>query len=426
MAFPSVYEMTNPLTTVRKQHFWEYFSGSKLQDITGALTQDYSLGVSSDWVTTNSTKYNYNAGGYIYFDAASTQQDARISRDLGVTLSDTAWVMRWKQNITNYAQGSEAQHLSLAIGLSKDNVNASTNTAFIGLGHASNSGVTYYKEGHNTSGTLSGVTGGTSLSEVPAANVRYVEMIRKNATQFSIRITANSDYTGGSFIDNQDCTGIADLRYVVLINNNTQVAGSARWTGQFSDMKIWNGTASTSGTTPIRWKFNDLSGTGGLVRMQNAVNEGIYLQSGTSSSADRAGINFNNKRLFSHDSSVSIVMGKESGGSIAYFGLGNIIDPNQSSPTNISVHRLQNNGYYFQLKTADNTSASTQDSTVSPNSGFHVFKIINGSSNISSSIDGIVQTTKTSNRPTLAMQPILAVEGQGGNCKIRYMECFNT
>jgi hypothetical protein len=175
-----------------------------------------------------------------------------------------------------------------------------------------------------------------------------------------------------------------------------------------------------------RWTFNDLSGTGGLVRIQDVVNEGIYLQSGTSSSADRAGINFNNKRLFSHDSSVSIVMGKESGGSIAYFGLGNIIDPNQSSPTNISVHRLQNNGYYFQLKTADNTSASTQDSTVSPNSGFHVFKIINGSSNISSSIDGIVQTTKTSNRPTLAMQPILAVEGQGGNCKIRYMECYNT
>jgi len=30
MAFPSVYEMMNPLTTVRKQHFWEYFSGSTL------------------------------------------------------------------------------------------------------------------------------------------------------------------------------------------------------------------------------------------------------------------------------------------------------------------------------------------------------------------------------------------------------------
>ena len=30
MPFPSVYEMTNPLTTVRKQHFWEYFTGNML------------------------------------------------------------------------------------------------------------------------------------------------------------------------------------------------------------------------------------------------------------------------------------------------------------------------------------------------------------------------------------------------------------
>jgi L,D-peptidoglycan transpeptidase YkuD (ErfK/YbiS/YcfS/YnhG family) len=30
MAFPSIYEMFAPLTTVRKQHFWEYFSGATL------------------------------------------------------------------------------------------------------------------------------------------------------------------------------------------------------------------------------------------------------------------------------------------------------------------------------------------------------------------------------------------------------------
>jgi hypothetical protein len=30
MVFSSVYEMTNPLTTVRKQHFWDWFSGDSL------------------------------------------------------------------------------------------------------------------------------------------------------------------------------------------------------------------------------------------------------------------------------------------------------------------------------------------------------------------------------------------------------------
>jgi len=30
MAFPSIYEMTNPLTTLSKQHMWEYFTGRQL------------------------------------------------------------------------------------------------------------------------------------------------------------------------------------------------------------------------------------------------------------------------------------------------------------------------------------------------------------------------------------------------------------
>ena len=31
MTFSSVYEMFDPLTTVRKQHFWDWFSGDDLR-----------------------------------------------------------------------------------------------------------------------------------------------------------------------------------------------------------------------------------------------------------------------------------------------------------------------------------------------------------------------------------------------------------
>ena len=47
MAFPSVYEMMNPLTTVRKQHFWEYFSGKDISPRRWTLTQTNG-GVSSE------------------------------------------------------------------------------------------------------------------------------------------------------------------------------------------------------------------------------------------------------------------------------------------------------------------------------------------------------------------------------------------
>ena len=70
MAFPSVYEMTNPLTTVRKQHFWDYFSGATLN---------------SRWTFTNHLGAGSGAmsdsvdGGYIVTTASATNNRSGIS-----------------------------------------------------------------------------------------------------------------------------------------------------------------------------------------------------------------------------------------------------------------------------------------------------------------------------------------------------------
>ena len=60
MAFPSVYEMTNPLTTVRKQHFWEYFSGATLNS---RWTQGTISGSPSFSMTDSGFTLDCNAGG---------------------------------------------------------------------------------------------------------------------------------------------------------------------------------------------------------------------------------------------------------------------------------------------------------------------------------------------------------------------------
>ena len=402
MAFPSVYEMTNIARSA-------------------TLDENYSSGWTStdSQVTVSSNQVN--------FSSALCGTDRRVYKPLGFTLDDR-FVVEWEFSLTD-SGSSQAQPFALTAGTAQLD-NGTTNQDSIYFKSSSSGYQLACKDGQSNSqdSTAHSYTNGTTL---------YARLVRSGT---SGTLSVYSDSTRNTLVNSSTHTIPASVTGLNTLQHGVDAVqgGTRTISGTISNVNIWNGVDNktarrqhfweyfSGATLNSRWTFNDLSGTGGLVRIQDVVNEGIYLQSGTSSSADRAGINFNNKRLFSHDSSVSIVMGKESGGSIAYFGLGNIIDPNQSSPTNISVHRLQNNGYYFQLKTADNTSASTQDSTVSPNSGFHVFKIINGSSNISSSIDGIVQTTKTSNRPTLAMQPILAVEGQGGNCKIRYMECYNT
>ena len=72
MVFSSVYEMFNPLTEVRKQHFWDWFSGDDLnsrwtkQDIvgTGSDTMNDSVDggfrVTSGATSGNQTHYGFN------------------------------------------------------------------------------------------------------------------------------------------------------------------------------------------------------------------------------------------------------------------------------------------------------------------------------------------------------------------------------
>ena len=54
MTFPSVHEMFDPLTTIRKQHTWSWFSGSSSGSISGGTT----TGILDDWSITNNVGSN--------------------------------------------------------------------------------------------------------------------------------------------------------------------------------------------------------------------------------------------------------------------------------------------------------------------------------------------------------------------------------
>mgnify|MGYP003654666351 CR=1 FL=1 len=68
MAFPSVYEMTNPLTVLRKQHFWEYFSGATLNSRWGFS--------SLAGVATGSMQDTVDGGYKIHASAGNSAQGA--------------------------------------------------------------------------------------------------------------------------------------------------------------------------------------------------------------------------------------------------------------------------------------------------------------------------------------------------------------
>ena len=126
MVFPSFYEMSNPLTTVRKQHFWEWFSGDTLN---------------SRWDKTvvGSTGAMDNAvdGGYLFTTGASNNDITELDFADKTQYSNTAsevisvWKLGGTGNYHNASVGLMSATYALTgvnqVGWVMDNSIASTN-----------------------------------------------------------------------------------------------------------------------------------------------------------------------------------------------------------------------------------------------------------------------------------------------------------
>ena len=225
-------------------------------DYTNPLVFQDDFSTDKGWTTTDSGKYSYNSGGWIDFDASSDQTDNRISIDIGTTLSDTAWIMRWKQEITTFVQGTQGQHLSLDIGIADREVDGATAIGIIKAHHASNVSVNYtnvsgYAVGDGTDydsygGTPSYPNGHVS-GFTPSAKTNWVELKRTGATTVSLAFYTDSTYStlDGSVTEVTIGSSPTGLRYVMLGSEYAnQIAGTARYTGKFSELKVWNGVTS--------------------------------------------------------------------------------------------------------------------------------------------------------------------------------------
>jgi|14BtaG_2_1085337.scaffolds.fasta_scaffold00015_3 hypothetical protein len=230
--------------------------------ITGLSTEGKSTVTFEDdfstdkgWTTTDSGRYSYNSSGWIDFDAQSDQTDNRISIDIGTTLSNT-WVMRWKQEVTGFTQGNHAQHLSLEIGIADREVNGATSIGIIKVHHGQNSGVNYSSLGgyavtagmdycsYGTNYPCNHVSGFT-----PSAKTNWVELKRTSSTTASLAFYTDDSYSAsaldGNVVTTTMCSSPTGLRYVMLGSEYAnQIPGNDRYSGKFSELKIYDGVTS--------------------------------------------------------------------------------------------------------------------------------------------------------------------------------------
>jgi len=175
------------------------------------------------------------------------------------------------------------------------------------------------------------------------------------------------------------------------------------------------------------WTKTDVAGTNTFA-MADEIDGGFKITTGSTTN-DRGTINFNNKRHYDPRASILICIVKTDGTSNSVTDVGMAEDATDfPSSTDRIISRLELGNTTIFLTTSDGTVTNT-DTGVAISSNFVGLKFENGSANAKLFIDGVLKATGTTNRPTIALEPVFSVKTLTGSAKfgqIRYLEVFNT
>jgi len=207
---------------------------------------------SDNMLDQNSSRIGISSG-VLNFDARRGSFNHASSWDIGSTLNDTKWSMRFKMVISTLTQQNDTCRCYIGMSSLPSSSDSNATHDFIGFHAKISSGNNDWKA-IDTNGASMDIEG-TDFGDI-ATGTYYVEIIRKSATTYSIRITTNSDYTGtsggglfdGALGSGTNCSGSADtvnLRYFWIGNVNAGGTENARFIGTIDDMKIYNGVTST-------------------------------------------------------------------------------------------------------------------------------------------------------------------------------------
>mgnify|MGYP003633905323 FL=1 len=372
MAFPSVYEMTNSLTPV-----------------TQSSTKTYDQQADGDFVDI------WNTNPYIAIKVIT-----------GSSAIDT-WIE--KINMKLYKSGTPAGSAYIRVWDASNNIVESIE--FIPNTHLTATSTVYsfilpkpiqlklnYKVGLQYNG---------STSSSNRINARYTP---SGTTQsgFSVSTSTNLD------------AGLTNRNVYMTFDANT--TGTALMTNR-RRQHFWEYFSGDSLNS--RWAYRDLAGTGSS-GMSDSVNGGFFVKTATTTGTSQ--IDFNDIRQFSHTGSVFIGVLQKVTATNALLDSG-LITGITHTDTNTASVNIDTRQTYIRLNTGDASANTRTDTDVAIHSNMTSVKIECKAGDIELSLDGILKATKTTNRPTLKMQPYfrpttLSTPLTEGD--ISYMECYNT
>ena len=178
---------------------------------------------------------------------------------------------------------------------------------------------------------------------------------------------------------------------------------------------------------PSYWTLTQIVATC-TATISNSVDGGMLFQTDSGSGSPSACLTFNNKRQYNPSGFRFISICQKNDDNLGIKGgIGN------DKVVNPSHHALMIEGSlasYKTLATKDGSTGTETASTIPLSQAAFVYDIEGTSSNVTLGINGSLEVTKTTNRPTAACQPFLYIQSRSTaavkDYNIRYVECFNT
>jgi hypothetical protein len=194
-------------------------------------TLEYDLSTSAGWSTTGSN-CSVNTSGQ-YLEGSSSTDNDRATKALGLTLSDTKFVVRQKMELADVTTGGNGQ---LYFGYTdKDN-----STTVLGsrdaIGITIRTGADFLQSYALNQAWQSSV----ALNTTPTETTYYLEIIRDSATSHTINLYSDSDYS--VLIETKTNTissSINGLEYITIGGWDNNASGNI--TARFSNIEIYNG-----------------------------------------------------------------------------------------------------------------------------------------------------------------------------------------
>lgn len=183
----------------------------------------------------------------LVYNAGTSTSDSRSYYDLGVSVSETKWTLRWKQTSTTVATSGSSCHVGMGISSTNTTWDDSQNGLCFVRGSGTSAADNQYYLNRCTAGNYvdngtPNKAGFTASAGDVTAQVYYVQLMRTSASNIVASIYSDEFIT---LVESQSFTnlsGVTGLRYLACKSRSQNINTNS---GTIDDVKFYNGCNGT-------------------------------------------------------------------------------------------------------------------------------------------------------------------------------------